>query len=288
MPKAKPSPRVLAKVTLECELVSIPLAIYTGTVSDAGVERHTWIPVKVGDTIEDHPVGNGTIDKETGELLTLEQKDQVVKKIETEYGPVFVEDNEIEKLFDIDPDTLVVTHFQPISLLHQGHYVPQKIMFVEPQKVGTGSKKAPMKGAVKALGHLLKGMEEENVMAVCELTTRGLPKPCLLMPDGSLLQVWHTNTLREQREFPEVPIQEQTMQRIHALIEGLTTTEPLDLTDYRSELVQAFADEKAREGNFGEPEADTYKPAEVTEDEDEDFLSVLQASIDSAKKKKVG
>lgn len=54
----------------------------------------------------DHPVGRGQVHKTTGKLL--EPGGQVVKKIATEYGPVRVEDHEIEALFSLTPDSLVV------------------------------------------------------------------------------------------------------------------------------------------------------------------------------------
>ena len=283
MPKAAPSSRALNKgVTLNFGLISIPLDIYSGTVSDAGVTRHEYLPVDKGDgTFEDHPVGRGQIDKVTGDLLTPEQRGQIVKKIETEYGPVYVEDSEIEKLFTLEPDTLKVLTFQPQHLFHQGNYLPKTVMQVEPAKTGTGKKKAVNPINLKVFGTLLKAMREEGVIAVGELTTRGVPKPVILTPDGLLWQVWHTDAVREQRVMPEVDLVDAEVQGMGLLIQAMKTTEVRDLSDTRSELIQNFADEKAAAGDFAKP-VDTYQPAAPAE-ASPDLLAMLAASVEAAK-----
>lgn len=307
MSKAKPSTRSSGHVTLTgIGLVTIPLTIYSGTDKASGVERHEYLPVPVMEddgngkqvqkttkvtkedgTIEEAPVfedrliGRGNIDKTTGELLTLDQKPLVQKKIETEYGPVYVEDHEIEKLFTLEPDTLKVLEFQPQHLFHQGNYVPKDILHLEPAKTGSGAKKQHMPMAVKLLATLLKGMREEGTVAVCELTTRGVPKPCILTPDGALWLVYHTNAVREQRELPEVETVEAEVNMMRGLISALTKTEVRDLSDTRSELVQNFANEKAAAGDFGKT-TDTYVSAAPAEPA-LDLMAMLAASVEQAK-----
>lgn len=282
MPKAKPSARALNKdVTLTFGLVSIPINIFSGTVSDAGITRHEYLPVTEGDKTVDHPVGRGQIDKVTGELLTPEQRDQVVKKVETEYGPVYVEDSEIEKLFTLEPDTFKVKTFQPQHLFHQGNYLPKTVMQIEPTQTGTGKKKGYNQATLKLFHTLLKAMRDEGVVAVGELTTRGTPKPVVLTPDGLLWQVWHTDSVREQRELPEADLVDAEVKMMGSLIEAMKTTEVQDLSDVRSELIQNFANEKAEAGDFDKV-ADTYAGPQAAEPS-ADLLSMLQASIDAAK-----
>lgn len=275
MPHAKPSSRTTSNVTVNCGMINIPVAIFAGT-EKSGVERHRWVTIDG----TDRPVGNGAIDKTTGVILSDEEKAAIQLKIETTYGPVYVEDDEIEKLFDLDRDTLVVSDFQPIAL--RDAYVTKSVSYIEPQKSGAGAKRGYMKNATRALATFLKTMEDENVMAVGELTTRGKPKPVILMPDGRLLMLFHTEEVREQREMPEVETREGELKMMHSLVEALTTTEPLDLEDKRSALIQAFAEEKAAEGDFDKPEIDTSKAAPA-EDIDEDFMAALQKSIEAAK-----
>lgn len=288
MPKAAASTRSSCKVTLSFGLIQIPVQIFTGTVSDAGITRHEYLPVKTGETdesgadvYEDHPVGRGLIDKIDGHLLTADEKAQVTKKIETEYGPVYVEDNEIEQLFTLEPNSLKIKEFQPQHLFHQGHYVPKTLNFIEPDKVKVKGKNQYMPAATKVLATLLDGMKKEGVVAIAELTTRGVPKPCILTPDGALWQVWNTDALREQRPLPEADVVESDVTMMRGLIAALVKTEPADLSDVRSELIQNFADQKAEAGDFGKVSDDYVQagPAEPSMD----FAAMLQASIDAAK-----
>lgn len=279
--KAAPSDRASGHVTLSFGVVAIPVSLFSGTVSDHGITRKEYLPVEVDGKVEDHPVGRGQIDKVDGHLLTDAEKMRVVKKIETEYGPVYVEDHEIEQLFTLTPDELKITEFQPQHLFYQGNYVPKGLMFVEPSKDKT-KKKAYIPAATKVLTALLKGMREEGVVAVGELTTRGVPKPCILTPDGAVWLVYHTDAIREQREWPEAELNEAEIGMMRSLIGTLKKTEPADLTDFRSELIQNFAEEKAKAGDFG-ASVDTYVATAPTEPA-VDLMSMLQASIEAAKK----
>lgn len=281
MPKAKPSQRALNKdVTLSFGLVNIPINLFTGTVSDHGISRHEYLPVEEDGQIVDHPVGRGPIDKVTGALLTEEEKTKVVKKITTEYGPVFVEDSEIEKLFTLEPDTLKIKTFQPQHLFTQGNYLPKTVMQIEPTKT-SGKNKGYSAAGLKLFGTLLKAMREEGVVALGELTTRGTPKPVVLTPDGLLWQVWHTDAVREQRELPEVDLVEAEVKMMGSLINAMKSTDVQDLSDVRSDLIQNFANEKAEAGDFSVP-ADTYAGPKAVEP-DNDLLAMLQASVDAAK-----
>ena len=324
MPKAAPSTRALAEITLNCSILTAPIRLYTGTVAAAGVERHEYIsvpklesepvtdatgtvlldragePIHLQETIEvetehedgtktverkpvfvDHPVGRGPVDKNTGDLLSETQKANVQRKIETEYGPVYVEDHEIEKLFMLEPNVLTVQQFQPQHLFTQGNYVPRGLMFLEPQKNKTKDKR-PMESSVKILNALLKGMRAEGVLAICELTNRGVPKPCILMPDGRLWLVYHTEATRQQREIPDAEVSEAELQMMGMLIQQKLTTDVADLEDKRSALIQAFAEEKAAAGDFGEADPDTYVVPEPQEPA-LDLTALLKASVELAK-----
>lgn len=325
MPKAAPSSRATAEVTLSCGILTAPIRLYTGTNSTAGVERHEYLtvpklehepvtdasgavllgrdgePIYLQEHVEveveddsvggshierrpvftDHPVGRGQVDKVTGDLLTGSERAVIQKKVETEYGPVFVEDHEIEQLFTLEPNTLKVTEFQPQHLFLAGNYVPRGLLFLEPQKNNTKAK-TPMESSVKILNALLKGMRAEGVLAVCELTNRGVPKPCILMPDGRLWLVFHTEATREQREIPDMEISAPELTMMGMLIQQKHSTDVADLEDKRSALIQGFADNKAKAGDFGESDSDTYVQTEITEPS-LDLTALLQASINQAK-----
>ena len=279
MPKAKPSGRALGHLMLNYGLMNIPVSIYTGTVSDHGVTRHSFITHRNDDgSTEDHAVGNRTYDKVTNE--DVEKKD-VIMKVTTEYGDVFVEDHEIEKLIGVHANSLTIKGFQPLHLFHQGHYVPKSLYYVEPTKgVGKGAKKVDSLPNQKALLSILKAMREEGALCVCELTTRGVPKPAILLPDGTLWLVYHTDALREQRPLPEVEVHEDEVTMARTLVQTLWSTDPMDLTDERTALIQNFADEKAREGDFARS-VESEEPAAPKPNTD--LMAALKASVEAAK-----
>lgn len=281
MPRSAPSGRSSGDINLSFGVINVPTTLYSGTVSAHGVQRNEYVTVKNDDGAEvDHPVGRGQIDKVTGELL--EPGTEVIKKIQTEYGPVYVEDSEIEQLFSLAPNTLVVKEFEPAANMQQGHYVPKGLMFIEPRKSGSGRKKAPDPIATKIMVTLLTAMKKRNALAVCELTTRGVPKPCILMPDGRLWLIYHTEATREQREFPETVLVDAEVDMMGTLIDAKWADEPLDVADERSALIQGFADDKAAAGDFGRPEEEAgavvAAPAATP-----DLMALLAASVETAK-----
>ena len=277
MSKASPSGRSSGEVNVSFGVINIPGTLYSGTVSEHGIKRNEYVPVE-GE--EDHPVGRGAIDKVTGELLP--PGTQVVKKIQTEYGPVYVEDSEVEKLFSLNPNSLIVKEFEPQHNFHAGHFVPKGLMFLEPRKVGSGAKKGPDPIATKIIATLLKAMKANNAMAVCELTTRGVPKPAILMPDGRLWLVFHTDATREQRPLPETTVVDAEVEMMGTLLKAMWQDQPLDFTDERSALIQGFADEKAAAGDFGKPD-ETALPAASAPVATPDLMAMLAASVESAK-----
>lgn len=287
MPKAAPSGRAANKVNLVLHVpipgtdavfpMNIPVSLFTGTVSDHGITRSSFIPVPDG---EDHEAGQRWYDKVT---LDNVEYGEIVKKIHTEHGPVYVEDHEVEKLFSITPDTITVKTFQPLHMFHQGHYVPKSLQFLEPQVTGTGKKKGPDTNAIKVLNTLYAAMRKEGVCALLEVTTRGVPKPAILTPDGVLWFVYHTDALREQRELPEYDVQDGELSAFTTMIQKNHSTEVQDLTDERSALIQAFADEKAAEGDFGKPEAPAASAE--TKPAPDDLMALLMASVEQAETK---
>lgn len=275
MPKADPSTRATAHVNLSVALTVVQISLYGGTVADHGITRKEFVVTPGGD----HPVGRGQIDKDTGELLA--KGTPIVKKILTENGPVYVEDHEIEELFQLTPDTLVIKEFEPEANFHAGHSVPGGLLYLEPRKTGSGKKQGPDPLATRLVGTLLAGMKTRGAVAICELTTRGVPKPAVLMPDGRVWLTYHTDATREQRALPEVPLVASDVAMMDALIETLWSEEPLDFTDERTAVIQAHADKKAAAGEFGQPDEVTLvaaPPPPVA-----DLTALLAASVEAAK-----
>lgn len=314
MPRANPGTRA-DHVNLTFGLVNIPVSVYPGTVSDHGIKKKQFVTVPVMETVtengqevtrqiidkvpvlddkdqpvldaqgqatyedvprfEDHSVGNKAYDKFTDDEV---DRSSIIKKIETAYGFVFVEDDEIENLFEITPKSLRVIGFQPLALFRQGAYVPRSLHYIEPGKIEQGKKKIVSKAAVKSLTMLLEAMRSEGAMAVVELTTRGIPKPAVLLSDGTLWQVYHTEEIRQQRELPEIEVAEAEVAMAQQFIKAMWTEDPMDLEDKRTALIQGFADEKAAAGDFGRSE--TVEDVEAAPGtEDSDLMKALEASL---------
>lgn len=252
-------------------LIEIDLAVY-GQTTEAGIKRSQF-------SREGNPVGYLKIDKVTALPL---RADEIVSKIATDSGPVFVEDHELEALFEIDPNTLVIKTYQPKHLFGEA-YVPKTPMFVAAAKRKVGTKKVANKVGEQLLASLLEVMTQEGLIAVCELTTRGIPKPAVLLPDGTMWVVYHDDEVREQPPRPEVELAPEAVAMVRdQFVLPLVTTEPLDLTDKRSEAIQAFADAKAAKGDFGQPDEPVVAAAKaILDDGTTDLMALLTASIAS-------
>lgn len=275
MTRSPASTRAYEKATLTCGLLSVPISVFTATANDVGIKRNQF-------TAEGHPVGNAAIDKITNEMI---DRADIVKKIATEKGPVFVEDYEIEALLDVSPKSIVIKGFQPRTLLGTA-YVTKSPYFIEVTPTTVGKKKVENKAGQQALAVILAAMAEEDAIALVEFTTRGVPKPAVLLPDGSMWCVYFDSELREQRPMPEVELSEQLLEQGRAFVKMLWNDEPEELTDERSARIQELADSKAAAGNF-EPSDDEPAVAEdVTPDEPVDLMALLSASVEAAKKVK--
>lgn len=308
MTRKPPSTRASSHLFLQCGLLNTPISVYSATDSGSGVKRNGMFqsPVMEDDgnggqrqkvvvvenedgtktevpVFEDHPTGIKKYDKVTGEVL--EDGADVQMKVKTEYGYVFVDEHEEEALFDVPPRSLVVDSFQPLALWHSGHYVPTGIKFVEPGKVqGKGGKKVASETVDKALVLILEAMREEGVFALCEWTDRGTSKWAALLPDGRLYPLAFDDDLRTQRPLPEVELADAELAMGRQLVQTLTTTEPKDLPDTKTQLILAFAEDKARAGDFGRSE-DTYVEKEMSEEDAGGLLALLAASVEQAEAK---
>lgn len=283
MPKSEPSNRAAAKVDLTFSIPipgtdvevaqSIPITLYAGTVSDHGIKRSRYVSTEAGD----HEVGMKNYDKETGEDVAYSE---IVMKVHTEYGPVYVEDHEIEELFEITPDSVVVKQYLPLHLFHQGHYLPKGRQDIQPRVEGSGKKKGPNKNSVKMLNTLLKAMREKGACALVDVTTRGIPKPAIITPDGFLWLIHHTEEVRSQHDRPDYEPTEGELMVFAAAIDKRWTTEPVEVTDERSALIQDFADQKAAAGEFDRPE-EVVVERKAPEPE-QDMMALLMASVEAA------
>lgn len=269
--KAAPSSRAYDRAALTYGLFSIPLAIYSAKYNDHKITTN-WF------SQDDHEVGLMKYDKVTGAEI---QTADVVTKVATEYGHVHVTDTEIEKLFEISPHSLDMQSVQPAALLGDT-YVPKDRYFVEVDKVKKGSKKIVNTKGVEALAAILEALRERDAMMLVEFTTRGAPRPAVLLGDGTLWTLYWDEELREQRPMPEVEVTATNLTQARGLIELLWTTTPAELSDERTLLIRQFAEDKAKAKDFGKP-TDDEVVVEPVVDEANDLMAMLTASVTAAK-----
>lgn len=236
-------------------------------LDDAG--QPVLIPV-----YDDHPVGYASWDKEEQAVVS---SGEVVKKIETEHGLVYVEPHELEQLFNLDPKTIRVLSFQPQHLFYSGAYVPKKQYFVEAERTKVGKARKQNKAADKALAMVFKAMKAEGAVALVEFTTRGVPQPAVILPNGVMWTVHYEEELREQRPLPEIEVEDAYVAQARMLIKQSWSDEPRELSDKRTALIQGFADEKAAAGDFARPDEDVV--VEGLGEATDDLMAALMASM---------
>lgn len=271
MPRSNPATRG-SNVTLTLgPLVSLPVTLFNRVATDSGVSKSEF-RVSNG-----NPVGRAPIDKVTGELL---DKADVVRKYNTEHGPVFVEDHEVEALFDLDANSITVIAYQPVDLFGTA-YIPKQPMSIEPGVEKKGSKKVPSKAAQQGLTALFQILKEDNLLVLCEVVTRGTPKPAVILPDGNVWLVYNEEELREDRPAqPPVEVPESAVAQIRDLfVKPLVSKEPVTLSDTHSAAIQALADSKAEAGDFDAPEVPTLVETSTSTG---DLMALLNASLATA------
>jgi non-homologous end joining protein Ku len=258
-------------VTLNCQLLTLAVDIYGATTKESAVTRHKF-------TTDDHPIGNGIIDKTQPDVIYT---GEIIMKTDTPDGPVFIADHEIEALCQVVPKTITVKEFQPEALFLDGTYVAKTLYSVEPSKIVDGKRKVDNPNAQKAWTAILAGMKAEGALAVVEVVTRGTPKPGVLLSDGTLWIVYSDDQIREKRPVSTIDVPPELAEQGRALVQSMWGTEPLDLTDTRSAAIQEFANAKAAAGNFGETEAPVL--VETPAPEPVDLIALMAASIAAAK-----
>ena len=271
MTYAPPASRSYDSARITVGMITIPVTVFVETVDTTKASFSRKLYTKDG-----HSVGVKKYDKETEKDLTDED---IVKKVETSNGPVYVSDTEIESLMTLTPHAITVKNFYPLSTAGKT-FVPKQYRSVEPAKILKGKKKVDDPLAQTFFAVFLEAMRAENVLAYCEYVSRGKPIPVVLLPDGMLWVVHFEEELRQRREValpePAAALVDQT----RALIKTLAGGEHVELSDVRSQLIQQFAEEKAAAGDFAE--AAEVEPATPEVSTAQDLMALLQASIASA------
>lgn len=268
------------KITLSLGVLNIEIGLFGTTVNDHGIQRKMFVEVP-GE--EDHEVGYLTVDKVTGDPVT---RDQTVKKVATEYGFVYVEPAEEEALFNLEPRTLAIKSVHPLNHWRSGKLVTKRTWEIEAAPKAVGKKKVPNKTGQITLRALLETLEDKDAFAFGELTTRGIPKPVVLLPSGALHEVYYEEELREHRPPVLLTAEDEAKCKafypvISQMLDSAWSDDGVEPTDVRTALIQQFADDKAKAGDFERPAEVPVREAEVVDDTDA-LLAALTASIQKA------
>ena len=272
MTYAPPASRSYDSARITLGMITIPVTVYVETVDTSKASFSRKLFTKDGG----HAVGVKKYDKETDKDLA---EDEIVKKVETSSGPVYVSDTEIESLMTLTPHAITVKGFYPLATAGKV-FVPKQYRSVEPAKILKGKKKVDDPLAQTFFAVLLEAMRTENVLAYCEYVSRGKPVPVVLLPDGMLWVVHFEEELRERREVTLPAADAALVEQTRALIQAKLGGDHVELSDVRSQLIQEFAEQKAAAGDFDESvEVEPETPEATTA---QDLMALLQASIASA------
>jgi len=264
------------KMELNMGTLSVAVSMFPTTTADHGIARKMFVEVPGED---DHPIGYASFDKITGEPV---DKDQVVRKVATEYGFVFVEDQEIEALLTLDPRSITINSVHPMKHWHDGVLKSKTVWSLEATPKAVGRKKVPNRRDRIALRALFDTLTERDAFGFGEMVLRGAPKPIVLLPNGELHQVFFSEELREVK--PAEPLAEVDLPMLAKVTEAMvplidtyfTTAAVEEPSDVRTALIQQFADDKARAGDFAKP-AETAIVEKAADDDVDDLLATLTA-----------
>lgn len=253
-------------MTLAWGLVSIPLSVYSGTEgATAAVARHEY-------TAEGHSVGRQRYDKETGEMVSV---DEVVKKAAAGDGTlVELTDDEMAAITAGPRGTAEIETFVPLDSLADGTYVVEGWSQVRPAKLKVGSRKQDNPAAAKAFELLRRTMDAEGVAALVRVAFRDAARYAAVLPDGRLALLAWSRQVRPALPLPDVDVSDAETDMARKLLEAVGVSTPV-LEDTAGEELRRYVDEKAAGTVEGPPPTEEIAPVL-------DLTAALAASLDAA------
>lgn len=254
-----------ANITVGFGLVSIPLALYSGTDDGAKIKRSQF-------TTDGHPVGNRNYDKATGENYDGE----IVKKVLLDPDTAIdLTDEEMQAVTGGPQSGLCeITTFIPLEAIGTT-YVVTAFNQVRPARITRGRQHFDNPAAAKAFVLLCAAMAESKVAGLLKLALRGPARYAALTPDGHLLTLAFADEVRSDLALPEVELSagEQAMAKQLVGILGVDT--PV-LSDDAGVKLHEYVAAKAAGGETAKVEE--YQP-EVAETSLEALLAMSVAAI---------
>jgi len=247
--RAPPPPKATGTLTISFGLGwSITCAVFGGT-EETAVKRKEFVRTEGVDeatgevTTVYAPAGRVAINKETEQVVAY---DELVRLVDTDYGPVEVTTEEWTALTEAAPGTADIVCFLPLAHMASGHFVPEAMHQLKPKKAGSGKNKVETSG--KAFDLLMATMRKRGVFAIVKATMRRgtSPRYGALMPNERLYLLHFDNEIREDLERTPNQITEEQLERAAKLIDEATLRHPPELIDEASERIREFASLKAQ------------------------------------------
>jgi DNA end-binding protein Ku len=253
-------PRSLWSGTISFGLVSVPVRLFTATMSKE-LKFHYL------DRRDMSPIGYDKINKTTGQHVDPEQ---VIRGFEIEKGRfVEVDDEDIDRL-DVE-----LTHAIDIC-----DFV--SIEEIDPLYFRKGYYLLPQEGSEKPYRLLLKALEETGRVAIAKVVIRDKQHLACVRPGKDVLlleTMYYADELQLPEKGPAPAVRDAELELASSLIENLTTKwAPEKYHDrYRNELLDLLM--KKAEGE-PLPPASTEETGEVV-----DLMEALRRSVQATKQK---
>ncbi len=171
--------------TISFGLVNIPVKLYSANDSSGKIsfnQLHAEKKIRLKQQM---------IDPETGEAVPREKIVKGYEYAKDQY--IIIDEEELEKLELATSRSMDITEFVPLSV-------------VDPLYFESGTYLAPEKGAERAYGLLVKGLEDMKHAAIAKYVARGKMHLILIRPLGNALVMQYLRYADEVKPLSEIPV----------------------------------------------------------------------------------
>lgn len=171
--------------TISFGLVNIPVKLYSANDSSGKIsfnQLHAEKKIRLKQQM---------IDPETGEAVPREKIVKGYEYAKDQY--LIIDEEELEKLELATSRSMDITEFVPLSV-------------VDPLYFESGTYLAPEKGAERAYGLLVKGLEDMKHAAIAKYVARGKMHLILIRPLGNALVMQYLRYSDEVKPLSEIPV----------------------------------------------------------------------------------
>jgi DNA end-binding protein Ku len=251
--------RAIGTATLSFGLVSIPVKVYTGTRSEAGISFNL-LEGKTGARVKQQYVSS-----QTGEVV---KREDMVKGYEFMKGRYVTFTNEELKAFEVKANKAVeIAEFVPLEKVDPVYY--ETLYYLGPDK-----------GADRPYRLLRAAMEKTGRAALAKYAVRGKQYLVLVRPYGEGLAMQQLRWAQEIRSMDEVPVGEgevsdAELKLATQLVEQIAS-ETFTPENYEDEVLKRI--EAAVQAKVDGQEV-TAEPTEEPQAKIIDLMAALKASL---------